>query len=100
MNAGAIKAILFPPAAGAVYRDDRLEWMERSDLDYPYRHSAFQDHALADLWGQGSSWRAVIRRKSGIDGCTPCKTNGFPSRWTSQTAAVCSVIRQTIRHGS
>ena len=46
MNAGAYKSDIASCLQQVlVYRDDRLEWMERGDLDYSYRHSAFQDHA-------------------------------------------------------
>ncbi|WP_297237638.1 UDP-N-acetylmuramate dehydrogenase [uncultured Faecalicoccus sp.] len=45
MNAGAYKSDIASILKGVyILRDGKIEWVEKEDLDYGYRHSLFQNH--------------------------------------------------------
>ena len=45
MNAGAYKANLSQILVDVcVFKDNKVEWIKKEDLNYSYRHSAFQSH--------------------------------------------------------
>lgn len=45
MNAGAYKSDIASILKGVyILRDGKIEWVEKGDLDYGYRHSLFQNH--------------------------------------------------------
>ena len=52
MNAGAYKSEIASFVRQVlVYREERLEWVDKEELDYAYRHSAFQRHPYWSILG-------------------------------------------------
>ena len=52
MNAGAYKSEIASFVRQVLlYREERLEWVDKEELDYAYRHSAFQRHPHWSILG-------------------------------------------------
>lgn len=52
MNAGAYKSEIASFVCQVlVYRQERLEWVDKEELEYAYRHSAFQQHPHWSILG-------------------------------------------------
>ncbi len=74
MNAGAYKSEIASFVRQVlVYREERLEWIDKQELDYAYRHSIFQRHPHWCILGAQLQLTTGDQQEiRDTDGCPTC----------------------------